>query len=102
MPGKPADLLHEVAAYYADKLARHGATPRGVDWNGQSGQILRFEQLCKVIDVPRACSVNDVGCGYGALLDFLRGHRLPGSYLGVDLSEEMIRAARERHAGVSN
>jgi len=94
-----ADLLGEVASYYACRLAEHGATARGVDWNGEAGQLARFAQLCKVID-PSAdhFSLNDLGCGYGALLEYLSGHRARCSYLGIDVSEEMISAARRRHA----
>lgn len=28
-------LIADVAEYYAEKLAGHGDTPRGVDWNGK-------------------------------------------------------------------
>ena len=72
MPNDKAELLSEVANYYTEKLAEHGETPRGVDWNGEESQLLRFEQLCKIIDgATEAYSLNDLGCGYGALLDFL-------------------------------
>lgn len=43
-------LLDEVANYYSKKLSEHGNTPRGVDWNGEDSQIVRFAQLCKIID----------------------------------------------------
>ncbi|MBV5304836.1 MAG: hypothetical protein JZU70_11665 [Chlorobium sp.] len=65
------DLLTEVAEYYTTKLAEHGETPRGVDWNGEESQTLRFEQLCKIIDTSKHFSINDIGCGYGALYDYL-------------------------------
>ncbi len=29
-------LLEDVARYYSAKLAEHGETPRGVDWNGKA------------------------------------------------------------------
>ena len=35
-------ILQRVAQYYAEKLVRHGTTPRGVDWNGAESQQLRF------------------------------------------------------------
>ncbi|MGO4390476.1 trans-aconitate 2-methyltransferase [Variovorax sp. M-6] len=95
-------ILADVAAYYSDKLAEHGQSPRGVDWNGEEGQTLRFRQLCKIIDAPGPFSVNDLGCGYGALYDFLAAERKDLGYLGVDVSESMVEAARERlkgHAG---
>jgi SAM-dependent methyltransferase len=93
------ELLSEVAGYYSDKLARYGETPRGVDWNGEANQICRFEQLCKVIDVAEGFSLNDLGCGYGALFDFLADRGPTLSYLGIDISEEMIGAAAKRHFG---
>lgn len=99
MRNSKTDLLHDVARYYSEKLARHGETPRGVDWNGDESQILRFEQLCKVIDASGAFSLNDLGCGYGALFAFLADRYPTFSYLGVDVSEDMVRAAERRLAG---
>jgi SAM-dependent methyltransferase len=94
------DLLNEVAGYYTDKLTQHGVTPRGVDWNGEESQTLRFRQLCKVIDAKGTpFSVNDLGCGYGALYDFLAREYPALSYCGVDVSEGMVRAAEERYRG---
>ncbi len=86
-------LLSEVAGYYATKLREHGATPRGVDWNGEEGQTLRFAQLAKIL--PRkAFSVADIGCGYGALLHYLGQNFENFEYLGCDISAEMIAAAK--------
>lgn len=91
-------FLSEVATYYTEKLAEHGQTPYGVDWNGEASQILRFEQLCKIIDTSTQFSINDLGCGYGALYDFLiNKYETTLSYLGVDVSEGMIRAAKKRY-----
>lgn len=92
-------ILSEVATYYSEKLATHGQTPRGVDWNGEEGQTLRFEQLCKVITPSANFSLNDLGCGYGALYDFLIKKHEEFSYLGVDVSESMIQAANQRYQG---
>lgn len=102
MRGDMTPLLTEVAAYYAGKLAEYGETPRGVDWNGQESQTRRFEQLCKVIRQENAeFSVNDLGCGYGALLDYLQDKHRACTYLGVDVASDMIRVASQRHAANS-
>jgi len=93
-------VLSEVAAYYTEKLAQHGETPRGVDWNGEESQELRFEQLCKIIDGRSQFSLNDLGCGYGALHDFLVGRYSGFSYSGIDVSESMIRSAEQRYQGI--
>lgn len=103
MHNQKTELLNEVATYYAEKLAEHGDTPRGVDWNGEQSQTIRFEQLCKVIDSEKpATSLNDLGCGYGALLDYLRVKHPACKYLGIDVSHEMISAAVQRHAAATN
>ena len=97
MLNNKTDLLTEVAEYYTTKLAEHGETPRGVDWNGEEGQTLRFEQLCKIVDTANHFSINDLGCGYGALFDFLVNKYGEPSYLGVDVSKGMIKAAKQRY-----
>lgn len=100
MQDKKTDLLTEVADYYSEKLAQHGETPHGVDWNGEESQELRFEQLCKIIDGRSQFSLNDLGCGYGALYDFLVGRYSGFFYSGIDVSECMIRAAKQRYQGI--
>lgn len=97
------DLIEGVAGYYAQKLAAHGATARGVDWNGETGQVLRFEQLCKIIaGEAEPFSLTDLGCGYGALFDYLSTKHCAFTYLGVDISEAMISAAKARSVGRQN
>lgn len=91
-------IAGDVRGYYTGKLAVHGATPRGVDWSCKPTQQLRFVQLLKLCPFDAPFSLNDLGCGYGALRGFLRQrHRLAQvDYLGIDLSPAMIEAARER------
>jgi SAM-dependent methyltransferase len=91
------DLLANVASYYSSKLAEHGETPCGVDWNGVGSQSLRFQQLCKIFSTEGDFSTNDLGCGYGALLDYLQVNYPYCRYLGVDISSDMIRSASLRH-----
>lgn len=96
------NILAAVATYYADKIAEHGVTPRGVDWNGEESQIIRFAQLCKIIDPEMsAFSLNDLGCGYGALLNYLESKYSVYKYVGIDVSQEMVSAAKQRHANES-
>lgn len=94
-----ASLLNEVADYYSAKLAEHGQSPRGVDWNGEESQMLRFDQLCRVIEEPGGFSINDLGCGYGAMLEYLSTQYRDVTYTGVDVSEDMVQAATKRFAG---
>jgi SAM-dependent methyltransferase len=91
-----SDILTDVADYYSARLAQHGATPRGVDWNGGESQILRFEQLTKIIFRPENFSLNDLGCGYGALLDYMKNKYRDFFYTGCDISGEMIISAQKK------
>jgi len=96
------EFLSPVERYYSDKLAEFGTRPQGVDWNGPEGQVKRFEQLCKVLPAEGSYSVADIGCGYGALLDFLSNNAKHFEYVGLDISATMIDAARELHAARPN
>lgn len=99
---KTTDILAEVADYYSSKLAQHGETPRGVDWNGEESQTWRFAQLTKVIQSPTGFSLNDLGCGYGALFAYLNTFGKSFIYNGYDVSEDMVRAARARYVNDAN
>lgn len=90
------DILQDVAEYYSGKLGEYGVTPRGVDWNGEESQRLRFTQLAKIIQHQADYSVNDLGCGYGALFDYLNNNQSYFSYIGCDVSADMILAAQDR------
>lgn len=95
-----SSIIFQVSEYYTNKLLQHGQTPQGVDWNGEKSQILRFEQLCRILP-PQTTgfSLNDLGCGYGALLDYLQNKYSTFKYIGVDISPEMIKAAEQLHVG---
>jgi len=99
--GNP-DPLAEVASYYSAKLAEYGESPRGVDWNSADSQQLRFEQLSKIIDESGDFCLNDLGCGYGALYDFLCSNYNKFTYIGFDVSADMIRAAKARYPNKGN
>ncbi|MBK1657963.1 hypothetical protein CKO45_06930 [Paracraurococcus ruber] len=94
-------LHRAIAGYYAGRLARFGATPLGVDWTCMPTQHLRHLQLLRLCDTTAPATVNDLGCGYGALLELLED-RHPGwavDYCGVDVAAAMVRAARRRWRG---
>lgn len=88
--------MESIARYYAGTLAEHGATAAGVDWNSTESQELRFEQLMRIAEGDAGFSLNDYGCGYGALLDHLDRGGARVDYCGFDVAPEMVAAARER------
>jgi SAM-dependent methyltransferase len=91
-------LIGKVERYYTGKFELHGATAKGVDWNSKESQQLRFEQLLRVVDPSASFSLNDYGCGYGALADFLTLKGYEFRYVGFDVSATMRVHAEQTHA----
>jgi SAM-dependent methyltransferase len=100
---KRSRLLKPIARLYGQRLAECGPTPNGVYWRSSDGQMLRFEMLLGIVDPTDAAqgkvTINDLGCGYGALFDRLADDpmMIDGRYHGYDISPEMIREAKARH-----
>ena len=92
-------VLEPVARYYAGKLRAYGTTARGVDWDSPDSQDQRFTELLRVCRGDRRASMNDYGCGYGALAVRLRRDGYHGPYRGYDVAPEMVAAA-DGQAGV--
>ena len=81
-------ILNEVNKYYSSKIIENGATSVGVDWNSQESHYMRFNQLTKNIEKDVSKTILDFGCGYGALIDFLKLNSFTNySYFGFDISE---------------
>ncbi len=90
-------ILENINHYYTDKIKIYGATPKGVDWNGEESQFVRFEQLSKIINKD-IFSINDIGCGYGKYFEYLQNRFLNFNYYGFDLSQEMIKNAKSLYS----
>ncbi len=91
------NFIDNINAYYTSKVKQFGNTPAGVDWRDETSQLLRFKQLSKII-TKNIFSVLDYGCGYGALYNYLKTENKNFSYLGYDISKEMIAAAIDKNA----
>jgi SAM-dependent methyltransferase len=94
-----APLFDEVRAFNEEQFEQGGTTPQGVGWNSVEAQLIRFEQVLRVLPSRRegVVSFNDIGCGYGALLDYLpdRGQSL--DYRGYEVSARTLERAKELH-----
>jgi SAM-dependent methyltransferase len=90
-------ILEPVDRYYSEKLRQFGPTHRGVDWSTASSQELRFNRLVQLLNDGDDGSIIDFGCGYGALLEYVRASGRRVAYSGFDISETMIQAALDRH-----
>ena len=95
------NIFRDLQAYFTDKIETHGANFRGVDWNSTARQELCFRQLIRICEDPvhginAQFSVNDYGCGYGALVQYLVKHDYKfTSYTGFDITPAMSDRARE-------
>ena len=99
---KNNDLIKTVADYYSDKLKTHGETPRGVDWNGEESQNIRFDQISKIVEFESSFSITDLGCGYGAYFDYLQNCYKNFNYTGLDVSNSMVEACNKRYIDETN
>ena len=81
--------------------ARYGDTHRGLGLPKEEGFDRRYHVYLDVIRDAAAgepCSLLDVGCGTARLLDLIKSlGKAEISYRGVDLSPQLIAAAREKH-----
>lgn len=96
--GDVDEALRGVGGLYTENIEKHGAGPAAVGWRDEATHALRFDKLAEVLRGDRLpFTVNDHGCGYGSLFDYLVGAGLPlESYCGTDISVEMLDAARDR------
>lgn len=88
--------LDHVKSYFDKRIQEHGASPRGSDWNSESSQNTRFDQLLKVVEM-QSFSILDYGCGYGALADYLETAGFDVDYYGYDILESAVETARAVH-----
>jgi SAM-dependent methyltransferase len=93
-------ICEDVRDYYTDKIQTYGAVAQGVDWNSQESQELRFEQLIKICSGD-SFSLIDYGCGYGHLLEFISRKKSDITYIGYDLSSEMIAKSATMHSNLT-
>jgi SAM-dependent methyltransferase len=94
-------LIAGVRDYYDARLRQYGPTARGVDWNSEESQYIRFRELARLWGGQPDASIVDYGCGYGALAVWLRTRGHSGPYLGFDVSEAMTTAARAQTAALA-
>ncbi len=90
----------DIAHFYEACLDKHGATPQGVDWPNQADNEKRFEVMLNLMcrEAKNATiSLLDLGCGYGAMADYLIKNKKSANilYNGIDISPKMIGKATE-------
>jgi hypothetical protein len=86
----------KIINFYTEKLKEFGDSPQGVGWKDERAQLIRFEQLVKVIQHKNNFSINDLGCGSGRLFNYLLSENYaPSIYHGYEILEEMLHSAEK-------
>ena len=93
-------LEHKLNRAYGDRLAALGPTPKGVFWRNESTQIARFNSILNLITKVTPIAnpmLADVGCGYGAMLNFIQktSRYKNFQYMGIDINRAMIKACKQ-------
>src|SRR5258706_14616310 len=88
------DILRRINDYYTEKITSYGPEHRGVDWNSAESQELRFEQLLKLCQTNEPFTLNDYGCGYAGLAQYMNAKGYAFTYFGYDLSLAMVEHAQ--------
>ena len=94
--GLTEDDYTGLTGLYDGRLKELGADVKTVGWGSVEDQRMRFEVLCRGLDL-RGKRVLDIGCGLGDFIGWAEAtFGCDFDYLGLDLSPGLINAARER------
>ncbi len=98
-PRYDRSLLGPIDDVFSRAVKTYGSHPKSVAWRDEERQYRRFQIFAGLFDLAgrqSEFSVNDLGCGYGAMFDAYKD--LPefrsARYFGYDISDEMLRQAR--------
>lgn len=85
---------------YDRQFKVYGGVPEGSFWYDKKRQVLRFEVIFDQLNhiLPKTYSIADIGCGYGAMLDYILQARSVGvdRYTGYDISKRLVESCRKR------
>jgi len=93
-------ILDQLNEFYREQLQRYGSTAQGVNWKDEHAQQVRFVQLLRLLENEKEpFTLNDLGCGYGALAEFMLQHGFQNfTFYGYDLSADMITQAQHTYS----
>ncbi|RVT84294.1 class I SAM-dependent methyltransferase [Rhodobacteraceae bacterium CCMM004] len=84
-------MSDDLISHYRALLAEHGPGSQAVQYADRDTHLARFSVLCDVA-APLG-SVLDIGCGSGALWQYLRARGDDARYHGVDVVPEFVELA---------
>jgi SAM-dependent methyltransferase len=89
----------EARAYWNARALAHADENVAVETSNRSQRerFLAFLEMNPVED----CSILDVGSGTGSFVEFVRQSTRPVTYVGIDVSEEMVARSAAKYPGES-
>lgn len=102
--GQPAydqSLLEPVRNIFTKSIKVYGPNNKAVAWFDAERMQRRFQIFAGLLayaDGDQGVTVNDLGCGYGAMFEAFKDLEAlrNGRYFGYDISTEMIASCRSR------
>jgi SAM-dependent methyltransferase len=91
---KQADKLNS-EFYNKSCIQSNGASWKACHYLDELMQTVYYNSIFK--NIQNVKSLLDVGCGQGDLLNFLNLNKINLEYKGIDVSENMIKEAKNKH-----
>ena len=96
------NINSEIAEIYNERFRKLGPTPEASMWFSKTRQIARFDVIfnqLKLLHQRNSISISDIGCGYGAFLDYLSEKKIDEelSYYGYDVCPEVIKFCKKKY-----
>ena len=93
----------KIAKIYNERFLEFGPLPEASMWYSKQRQFARFDIILDQINLlsqKNMISVSDVGCGYGAFLEFLseRKYSRELHYCGYDVSHEVVKFCQKKYS----
>ena len=97
------ELEENITKTFTDRFANYGPRPEASLWFCSKRQHARFEIIRDIIDNNRNqnhFTINDIGCGYGALLDYILKYQKKylTSYNGFELAQNLIDFCENKYS----
>ena len=91
----------EIAEIYNERFLKLGPVPEASMWYSRKRQFARFDVIIeqiKLLATNETVTITDIGCGYGAFLEFLAKKKFPNElrYYGHDLSQEVVEFCKKK------
>lgn len=86
--------INDLAFHYDTLVKKFGNDVKSSQQSTITTRKRRLDILLQYVDIKKTNSILDFGCGTGFLYQYLKSLDFKGSYLGIDISPEAIKLAK--------